>query len=61
MCAQTFTADELVATVDARDLSSIRWGFLRQMFPKFVEDIDEYASNTPRRVPTQANDYGAPL
>jgi hypothetical protein len=30
----------LVATVDVRDLNTLRWGPLRQMFPLFVEDIE---------------------
>ena len=31
---------ELLATVDARTLETIRWGPLRQLFPKFVEEIE---------------------
>jgi hypothetical protein len=40
MTAQTSAAHELVATIDVRDLSSSRWGFIRPMFPSFVEDIE---------------------
>lgn len=29
-----------LATVDVRDLNSLRWGPVRQMFPAFVEDIE---------------------
>lgn len=31
---------ELLATVDARELETIRWGPLRQLFPRFVEEIE---------------------
>jgi hypothetical protein len=40
MTAQTSTLGELIATVDVRELHSIRWGMMRQMFPRFVEDIE---------------------
>jgi hypothetical protein len=40
MTAQTSTPGELVATVDVRELHSIRWGMMRQMFPRFIEDIE---------------------
>ena len=40
MTAQTSTHGELVATVDLRELHSIRWGMMRQIFPRFVEDIE---------------------
>jgi hypothetical protein len=30
----------LVATVDTRDLNTVRWGPMRQMFPRFVEEIE---------------------
>ncbi len=29
-----------LATVDTRELNTIRWGPLRQMFPSFVEEIE---------------------
>ena len=29
-----------VATVDLKQLSSIRWGPMRQLFPAFVEEIE---------------------
>jgi hypothetical protein len=29
-----------LVTVDVRDLHSLRWGFLRGMFPKFIEDLE---------------------
>ncbi len=29
-----------LATVDVRDLSTVRWGLLRQMFPAFVEELE---------------------
>jgi len=32
--------DELLARVDVRELSSVRWGPLRAMFPKFVEEVE---------------------
>jgi hypothetical protein len=40
MTAQTATLGELIATVDVRELHSIRWGMMRQIFPRFVEDIE---------------------
>ena len=40
MTDQVSTADELVETIDVRDLHSIRWGFMRTMFPRFVDDIE---------------------
>jgi hypothetical protein len=33
-------ADTPIATIDVRELQSIRWTFLRQMFPKFAEDVE---------------------
>jgi len=30
----------LLATVDIRELNTLRWGPMRQMFPSFVEDIE---------------------
>jgi hypothetical protein len=33
-------ARELLATVDVRELNSLRWGPIRQMFPEFVEEIE---------------------
>jgi hypothetical protein len=32
--------DALVTTVDVRELHSIRWGIMRQLFPKFVEEVE---------------------
>jgi hypothetical protein len=29
-----------VATVDVKQLSSVRWGPMRQLFPAFVEDLE---------------------
>jgi hypothetical protein len=29
-----------LATVDVRELNTLRWGPLRQMFPAFVEEIE---------------------
>jgi hypothetical protein len=40
MTAQTSTHGEVVATVDVRELHSIRWGMMRQIFPRFVEDVE---------------------
>jgi hypothetical protein len=37
---QTSSSEELIATVDARELHGIRWGMMRQMFPKFVEEVE---------------------
>jgi hypothetical protein len=31
---------QLLATVDARELNSLRWGPMRLMFPRFVEEIE---------------------
>jgi hypothetical protein len=31
---------QLLATVDVRELNSLRWGPLRQMFPEFAEEIE---------------------
>ena len=31
---------ELVASVDLHELQTIRWGPLRAMFPKFVEEVE---------------------
>ena len=37
---QTPASGALVTTVDAADLHSIRWGLMRQLFPRFVEEIE---------------------
>jgi hypothetical protein len=37
---ETFRSDELIAIIDARELQGIRWGIMRQMFPKFVEEVE---------------------
>jgi hypothetical protein len=29
-----------LATIDVRELNTLRWGPLRQMFPRFVEEIE---------------------
>jgi hypothetical protein len=34
------TVHQLVATVDVRDLATVRWGPMRVMFPSFVEEIE---------------------
>jgi hypothetical protein len=31
---------QLLATVDVRDLETVRWGPMRVMFPSFVEEIE---------------------
>ncbi|MBV8715924.1 MAG: hypothetical protein JO020_03145 [Chloroflexi bacterium] len=31
---------KLLATVDIRELNTLRWGPMRQMFPSFVEEIE---------------------
>jgi hypothetical protein len=31
---------KLLSTIDVRELSSIRWGPLRQFFPSFAEEIE---------------------
>jgi hypothetical protein len=31
---------QLLTTVDVRELNTLRWGPLRQMFPAFVEEIE---------------------
>lgn len=38
--ATATNARELLATVDVRELNSLRWGPIRQMFPEFVEEIE---------------------
>ncbi len=37
---QTPRNEELVTTIDVRELHGIRWEIMRQMFPKFVEDVE---------------------
>ena len=37
---QTSKSEELIATIDPRELHGIRWGMMRQMFPKFVEEVE---------------------
>jgi hypothetical protein len=37
---ETSTSEELVTTIDVRELHGIRWGIMRQMFPKFVEEVE---------------------
>ena len=32
--------DAPLATIDIRQLNTLRWGPIRQMFPAFVEDIE---------------------
>ena len=48
--------EELVATVDVRDLQTVRWGPIRQLFPKFVEEIElgRYLKRLLRAHPSQA-------
>ena len=36
---QTPRSEELVTTIDVRELHGIPWGIMRQMFPKFVEEV----------------------
>ena len=36
----TIRSRRLLATVDTRDLNTLRWGPIRQMFPTFVEEIE---------------------
>jgi len=31
---------QLLGTVDVRELHSLRWGLMRQLFPTFVEEIE---------------------
>jgi hypothetical protein len=38
--AQTSNNAGLVATIDVRELHGIRWGMMRQLFPKFVEEVE---------------------
>lgn len=37
---QPSTSAKLVSTIDVRELRGIRWGIMRQMFPKFVEEAE---------------------
>ena len=37
---QTSSREQLVTTIDVRELHAIRWGIMRQMFPKFVEEVE---------------------
>ena len=30
----------LIATVDTRELNTVRWGPMREMFPRFVEELE---------------------
>lgn len=30
----------LIATIDTRELNTVRWGPMRQMFPRFVEELE---------------------
>jgi hypothetical protein len=38
--SQTSTNGELVTTVNADALCTIRWGLMRQLFPDFVAEIE---------------------
>ena len=42
MSTSTLTSPSrrLLATVDTRDLNTLRWGPMRQLFPAFVEEIE---------------------
>jgi hypothetical protein len=33
-------SEKLLATVDVRELNSLRWGPLRAIFPKFAEEVE---------------------
>jgi hypothetical protein len=37
---ETSESDALVTTIDVRELHGIRWGIMRQIFPKFVEEVE---------------------
>ena len=37
---QTPRSEQLIATIDARELHGIRSGIMRQMFPRFVEEAE---------------------
>ena len=39
MTTQT-SSGEFLATVDVRELNTLRWGPVRAMFPEFVEEIE---------------------
>lgn len=36
----TNTTQQAVATIDVRNLNTLSWGPIRQMFPAFVEEIE---------------------
>jgi hypothetical protein len=38
--SSTTPTRELIATVDSRELNTLRWGPMRQMFPAFVEEVE---------------------
>jgi hypothetical protein len=33
-------ASDLIETLDVRDLNTLRWGFIRAMFPGFAEEVE---------------------
>ena len=37
---QSTSTDRLIATIDAASLSTIRWGLMRALFPRFVEEVE---------------------
>jgi hypothetical protein len=38
--ATTTVSGQLLATVDVRELNTLRWGPLRVMFPRFAEEVE---------------------
>ena len=48
----TTPSRRLLATVDWRELNTLRWGPLRQLFPSFVEEIElgRYLKQVPASV-----------
>lgn len=40
MTTHTPAPGELLATVDTKELHSIRWGIMRQLFPGFAAEIE---------------------
>jgi hypothetical protein len=37
---QTSSSELFITTIDAASLSTIRWGLMRAMFPRFVEEME---------------------
>ena len=38
--SQTSQAGTFIATIDAANLRTIRWGLMRQLFPRFTEEVE---------------------